>query len=76
MENLENAKRGVFYLIKGLSKIAPLKIKRRLMELGLFAGQKVRLIRKSLIGKAYLIEVRGYTLSIRKNLASFILLER
>ena len=72
MENLEKAKCGVYYSIIGYSQQTPLKIKRRLLELGLTGGQKVRVVRKSLLGKAYLIEVRGYTLSMRKGLTSFV----
>lgn len=76
MQNLENAKRGIYYKIDAYSQLAPTKIKRRLLELGLTNGQKVRVVRKSLLGKAYLIEVRGYTLSLRRDLACFVLLER
>lgn len=75
MENLGKVKVGVFYTIKGFSDKAPLKIKRRLLELGLTVGQSVRLVRKSLLGKAFLLQVRGYTLSLRRSLASFVMLE-
>ncbi len=76
MEILEKAKNGVFYTIESYSKNAPLALKRRILELGLTPGQKVRIVRKSLLGKAYLIEVRGYTLSMRKSLLSYINVER
>ena len=73
MEKLDKVKIGAVYRIAGFASSVHLKIKRRLLELGLTLGQKVRVVRKSLIGKAYLIEVRGYTLSVRKTLASFVL---
>ena len=76
MESLEKAKIGVYFKIVGFFESIPLKIKRRLLELGLTKGQKVRVVRKSLLAKAYLIEVRGYTLSIRKSLTSFVRIER
>lgn len=74
MRNLKDAKQGIFYEIKGYSESVPVKIKRRLLELGLTAKQKVRILRKSLLAKAYLIEIRGYTLSFRSDLAFFVLL--
>lgn len=75
MFSLEKAKVGVYHSIQGYEKSAPKKMIRRLLELGLTKGQKVRIVRKSLFGKAYLIEVRGYVLSIRKALASFVLID-
>ena len=74
MLNLKDAKQRQFYTISGYAQQIPFKNKRRLLELGLTLGQKVRLLRKSLLKKAYLIEVRGYVLSLRSDLASFILL--
>lgn len=73
MDNLGKAKAGKFYQILGYSENVAIKIKRRLLELGLTVGQTVKIARKSLLGKAYLLEVRGYSLSMRRNLASFIL---
>lgn len=58
--------------IKGLS----LSITRRLYELGLLSGQKLKFARRSLLGRAFLIEIRGYTLSLRSNIASSIFVER
>lgn len=74
MKNLQNAKCGVYFKIVGYEEFAPLKIKRRLMELGLVAGQSVKIVRKSLLGKAYLLEVRGFLLSMRKSLSSFVVI--
>lgn len=72
MEKLINAKINKLHIIKGISQNAPLKIKRRILELGFTQGQKVKILRKSVLGKAYLIEIRGFVLTIRKDIANFI----
>ncbi len=72
MKNLGQAEKGRFFEICGISKSASIKIKRRLLELGLTEGQKVRVCRRSLLGKVLLIEIRGYTLSLRRDIAGFV----
>lgn len=72
MNNLSKAQKGKFYRIKGIKLSAPIKIKRRILELGFTRGQNVKMVRKSLLGKAYLVELRGYTLTIRKDIACLI----
>lgn len=74
MDKLANGKVGSFYKIKGIDIAAPLKIKRRILELGFTLGQALKLARKSLLGKAFLVEIRGYTLTIRKDIAQYILI--
>lgn len=61
--------------IIGLSENAPLKIRRRLCDLGFTPGQKVKLVRKSVLGKALLIEIRGYTLSVRSTVAEVVVVK-
>ena len=73
MDNLSNASCGKFYSVKGIEPSSPIKIKRRILELGFTSGQNVKLIRKSLLGKAYLVELRGFTITIRKDIAKMIL---
>lgn len=73
MENLAKARAGKYYEISAYEEKVSIKIKRRLLELGLTVGQKVKIVRKSLLGKAFLIEIRGYSLSMRRDLASFVL---
>lgn len=75
MEILGKIKKGIFCKIVGFVENVPLKIKRRLLELGLTSGQKVRIVRKSILGKACLIEVRGYLLSLRTSLLSYLIVE-
>lgn len=72
MGNLTSAKINKTYIIENISEQTSLKIKRRLLELGFTKGQKIKLLRKSLLGKAYLIEIRGYTLTLKKQIATFI----
>ncbi len=72
MGNLTSAKINKTYIIENISELTSLKIKRRLLELGFTKGQKIKLLRKSLLGKAYLIEIRGYTLTLKKQIATFI----
>ena len=72
MGNLTSSKINKTYIIEKISELTSLKIKRRLLELGFTKGQKIKLLRKSLLGKAYLIEIRGYTLTLKKQIATFI----
>lgn len=74
MKTLKNAKTGKFYTIKNLSEFASDKIVRRLFDLGFTPMQKIKLVRKSLIGKTFLVEVRGYILSMRASVAEVIVL--
>lgn len=75
MLNLKNARLGKLYEIERIDETAPLKIRRRLYDLGFTSGQKVMPVRKSLLGKAYLIEIRAYTLSLRSSVAKAIILK-
>jgi len=75
MTKLIDGKINKLYSIFGISQNAPHKIKRRILELGFTRGQKIKIIRKSLLGKAYLIELRGFILTIRKDIANFIEIE-
>lgn len=75
MEKLTELKNGVMRRIVLIDGAAPLKIKRRLLELGFTSGQKVKVVRKSLLGETYLIELRGYSISMRKELAKYLIVE-
>ena len=63
---------GQYQTIVGLS-CGSEKIKRRLLELGFTRGEKVRVVRKSLLGKVRLVEIRGYTLSLRQDITKGII---
>ncbi len=62
-------------MLAGFDKSLSFKIKRRLCELGFTEGQEVRLVRKSLLGKAYLVEILGYTLSLRSDIVKAVLIK-
>ena len=45
------------------------------MELGIFSGQKLYILNKSPLKKVFLVEIRGYVLSIKSTLLSGIMVE-
>ena len=75
MEKLSKVKRWKYVKLVEIDEYLLPNIKRRMLELGLTTGQKVRVARKSILNKVLLIEIRGYMLSIRKNIADHILVE-
>ncbi len=75
MNNLNTCKIGKLYTIDAIGEQLPLKIRRRMYDLGFINGQKIKVVRKSLLKKAILIEIRGYTLSLRSTIAEFIYLK-
>ena len=71
MISLSQAKFGVVYCIEKIDNIS-FKIKRRLYELGLLPNHRVVVVRASLLKKAYLIEVGGYCLTLRRTIMDSI----
>ncbi|RLF16359.1 MAG: ferrous iron transport protein A [Thermoprotei archaeon] len=49
--------------------------RRRLLDLGLLPGVKLRVVRLAPLGDPMEIEVRGYNLSVRKSEASQVIVE-
>ncbi len=45
---------------------------RRLLELGIIAGQPIKILNKSSLKKVYLVEVRGYLLSVRASILKLV----
>lgn len=74
MINLTEAKLNKDYYVSGFSGL-PDKIFRRLCDLGLTEGEKVCVRAKSLMKKALLIEVRGYELSLKADIAKGVMLK-
>lgn len=69
MITLDKAKTMQVYKIKGyIGK--PDAVLRRFLELGLSIGEKVKVVSTSLQKKVFLIEIRGYLLSVRASLLS------
>lgn len=75
MQRLSECKDKKYYSIVKIDKKLTEKIKRRLYDLGFIKGQKIRVVNKSLLKKAYMIEIRGYTLSLRDSIINAIFVE-
>ena len=73
--NLIGCKKGKYVLIKTFQNDTPIKIKRRLLDLGFTPGQKVRILRKSILKKVFLVEIRKFVLSLRREIVQYILVE-
>ena len=71
MKTLDKAKRQKLYKIVGFSGEND-AVLRRFLELGFLVGEKVKVVSTSLAKKVFLIEIRGYLVSIRANLLSRI----
>ena len=54
----------------------PRAIRRRLMELGLLPGTEVGVVRRAPLGDPIELRLRGYSLSIRREEASQVTVER
>lgn len=75
MQTLTSLKLNKPATIGGFSGCISPRISRRLLELGFLKGERIKVFKKSLFGRAYLIELRFYTLTIRNDIAKFIMVE-
>ncbi len=67
MTTLNQAKKMKLYKIVGFSSEND-AVLRRFMELGFTVGEKIKIVATSLQKKVFLIELRGYLLSVRAEL--------
>ena len=67
MKTLDKAEKSKIYRITGFCGEKD-KVYRRFLELGFSLGQRVKVLEKSLQKKVFLIEIRGYVLSVRTSL--------
>lgn len=67
MKTLDKAEKNKVYKITGFSGEKD-KVYRRFLELGFSLGQRVKVLEKSFQKKVFLIEIRGYVLSVRTSL--------
>ena len=74
MTTLKDAQLNKLYKIKKVAG-GDTKVIRRFLELGMLSGQVVKVINKSILKKVYLVEIRGYLLSIKTSLLYFIEVE-
>ena len=45
---------------------------RRILELGIIAGQPIKILNKSSLKKVYLVEIRGYLLSVKASILKLV----
>ncbi len=74
MISLNKARKNTIYKIIGFNGEVD-NITRRLMELGFIVGQKVKITSTSLLKKVFLVEIRGYVLSVRAALLCRVLVQ-
>ena len=73
MQELSKVKSNILFKIKEIKKCCPFKIKRRLLDLGFLPETELKVIKKSLLSKVLLIEIRGYCLSLQTKIADYII---
>ena len=71
MKTLDKQKVGVVFEIEDVF-CANKRLLFRLLEFGFVPGQKVKIFKKSILGKVFIINIRDGFLSIRKNLLCFV----
>ena len=69
MTTLDKVKKNKSYKIVGFVG-EPDAVLRRFMELGFSKGQTIKIVSSSLLKKVFLVEIRGYLLSVRTSLLS------
>lgn len=73
---LNGCRNGTTYVICDILSLISDKNRIRLLELGFIKGKKVKVITKSLLKKTLLIEISGYTLSLRKDIADLVVVKQ
>ena len=73
MTTLNNLKENQICKVKSVNVIG--KLKYRLLDMGIVPKTKIKLTKKAPLGDPLQIEVSGYSLSIRKEIASKIEVE-
>lgn len=76
MKNMLEIKLRKYVSIVKVSPEAPIKIRRRLLDFGFTKGQRMRTLFKSTLGKDYIVELRGFTLTLRGEILKYILVEQ
>lgn len=70
LSELEPGDTAVIVRIEGGGAVA-----RRMADMGLIPGTKVKVVRKAPLGDPIEFEVRGYNLSLRRNEAELVVVE-
>lgn len=74
MKTLDKAKKNERFKIVGFVGQED-RVFRRFLELGFSRGETVKILNCSLANKVVLIEIRGYVLSVRRNLLERVVVE-
>ena len=74
--SLCDCKIGIEYKIQELSMTLSQKNKMRLLEFGFIKGKKIKLLKKSLLKKTLLVELMGFILSLRADIAESVVVKR
>ena len=72
---LSEIKRDSQAKVIGFSPNCSYKIKRRLLELGFFNGTMITLSQRSFLNEVLLVELNGYLISLRADIAKNIIVE-
>ncbi len=72
---LSDAKKGSTVKLIGFNKSASKKTKRRLLELGFLQNSIIKLDQISFLNEVLLVELNGYLISLRKDIAKNIVVE-
>lgn len=70
--SLYDCKIGQVYKIDQITQSLSLKSRIRLFEFGFVKGQRITLVKKSLLKKTLLVEIMNNVLSLRSDIAKFI----
>lgn len=62
--------------ITSFDQLMPYKIKRRILELGFVKESIVKISHVSMLGEVLLVEINGYLMSLRSDIAKYILVEK
>ena len=70
LSELESGEEGVVVRVEG-----PPALRRRLMEMGIVRGTKIKMVRRAPLGDPIEYEVKGYNLSLRAGEADGVYVE-
>ena len=70
--NLANGKINQVYEVVEINQNFNIKYGRRLAEIGFVSGEKIKILRKSILGKTFLVGVNGFAISLRQDIAYHI----
>jgi len=73
---LKNATLNEEFIVVKIDDKLGLNMVRRLGDLGVYEGTNIKILKKSFLGKTFLVSLNGYTLSFRDSIAKIIEVKR